>query len=118
MPDAHSLVHCHAPVTITGYAARFAARPPSVMRRTLRIVSLVVSTLLPGLFHASASAQTGAYPTKTIRLVVPFPPGAGTDAIARAIAHKRGVSMKAAVTVDNGVGAAAAIGAAEVAKAD
>src|ERR1700682_1952563 len=118
MPDAHSLVHCHAPVTITGYAARFAAHPPSVMRRTLRIVSLVVSTLLPGLFHGSAGAQTGAYPTKTIRLVVPFPPGAGTDTIARLIAHKLGESMKASVIVDHRVGAGGAIGAAEVAKAN
>src|ERR1700681_735445 len=111
MTDAHSLVHCHAPVTLTGYAARFSAHPPAVMRRTLRIVSLVVSTLLPGLFHASAGAQPGAFPTKVIRLVVPFPPGAGTDAIARVIAHKLGQSMKATVVVDNRVGAGGAIGA-------
>src|SRR5260370_12832402 len=118
MPDTHSMVRCHAPVTLTGYAARFAAHPPSVMRRTLRIVSLVVSTLLPGLFHASMSAQPGAYPTKTIRVVVPFPPGAGTDAVARIIAHKLGESMKASIIVDNRTGAGGAIGAAEVAKAD
>src|SRR3984893_17802765 len=99
MADAPSLVRCHAPVTLTGYAERFAAYPPSVMRRTLRIVSLVVSTLLPGLFHASASAQTGAYPTKTIRLVVPFPPGAGTDTIARIIAQELSESMKASFLV-------------------
>jgi tripartite-type tricarboxylate transporter receptor subunit TctC len=118
MADARSMFRCHAPVTLTGYAAPFAALPPSVMRRTLRIVSLVVSTLLPGLFHASASAQTGAYPTKTIRVVVPFPPGAGTDTIARIIAHKLGESMKASVIVDNRTGAGGAIGAAEVARAD
>src|ERR1700681_4458116 len=100
MTDAHSLVHCHARVALTGYAARFAAHPPSVMRCTLRIVSLVVSTLLPGLFHASAGAQTGAYPTKTIRVVVPFPPGAGTDTIARIIAHKLGESMEESGIVD------------------
>src|ERR1700730_13816675 len=116
MADARSMFRCHAPVTLTGYAARFATQPPSVMRRTLRIVSLVVSTLLPGLFHASASAQTGAYPTKTIRLVVPFPPGAGTDAIARIIAQKLTESMKASVIVDNRTGAGGAIGAAEVAE--
>src|SRR3984893_13548451 len=116
MTDARSMVRCHAPVTLTGYAARFAAHPPSVMRRTLRIVSLVVSTLLPGLFHASAGAQTGVYPTKTIRVVVPFPPGA--DAIARIIAQKLGESMKASIIVDNRTGAGGAIGAAEVARAD
>jgi tripartite-type tricarboxylate transporter receptor subunit TctC len=118
MTDARSMVRCHAPVTLAGHAARFAAHPPSAMRSTLRIVSLVVSTLLPGLFHASASAQTGAYPVKTIRLVVPFPPGAGTDAIARIVAQKLSESMRAAVIVDNRVGAGGAIGAAEVAKAN
>jgi tripartite-type tricarboxylate transporter receptor subunit TctC len=118
MNDSHSMIRCHAPVMLTEYAARFAAKPPAVMRRTLRIVSLVVSTLLPGLFHASAGAQPGAFPTKVIRLVVPFPPGAGTDAIARVIAHKLGQSMKATVVVDNRVGAGGAIGATEVAKAD
>src|SRR5450631_4193224 len=104
MADSHSIARCHAPVMLTEYAARFAAKPPAVMRRTLRIVSLVVSTLLPGLFH-SAGAQPGTFPVKTIRLVVPFPPGAGTDAIARLVAHKLGQSMKAVVVVDNRVGA-------------
>jgi tripartite-type tricarboxylate transporter receptor subunit TctC len=112
------MVRCHPPVTLAGYAARFTAHPPSVIRRTLRIVSLVVSTLLPGLFHASAGAQPGAYPTKTIRLVVPFPAGAGSDAIARVIAHKLSQSMTAAVIVDNRSGAGGAIGAIEVAKAE
>src|SRR5664279_1970660 len=105
MTDSYSTARCHAPVMLTEYAARFAAKPPAVMRRTLRIVSLVVSTLLPGLFHSSASSQPGTYPVKTIRLVVPFPPGAGTDAIARVIAHKLGESMKVSVVVDNRVGA-------------
>jgi len=88
------------------------------MRRTLHIASLVVSTLLPGFFHVSAGAQTGTYPTKTIRLVVPFPPGAGTDTIARIIAQKLSESMKASIIVDNRTGAGGAIGAAEVAKAN
>jgi tripartite-type tricarboxylate transporter receptor subunit TctC len=117
MIDTPSTPLCHAPVMLAEYAARFAAKPPAVMRRTLRIVSLVVSTLLPGLFH-SAGAQPGTFPVKTIRLVVPFPPGAGTDAIARLVAHKLGQSMKAVVVVDNRVGAGGAIGAVEVSKAD
>lgn len=103
---------------LSEYAARFSAKPPAVMRRTLRIVSLVISTLLPGLFHASASAQAGTYPVRTIRLVVPFPPGAGTDTIARLVAQKLGEGMKVPVIVDNRVGAGGAIGAVEVAKSD
>jgi tripartite-type tricarboxylate transporter receptor subunit TctC len=63
-------------------------------------------------------AQPGAYPDKPIHIVVPFPPGAGTDAVARIIAQKLAESMPAPVVVDNRPGASGAIGAAEVARAD
>ncbi len=92
--------------------------PLKIMRRSLRIVSLVVSTLLPGLFHSASAQPSTTYPVKTIRLVVPFPPGAGTDAIARLVAHKLAEGMGANVIVENRTGAGGAIGAVEVAKAD
>jgi len=119
-----SAAACHLPVKIGGYAARprgDVLRTPVVtlMRRSLRVVSLVVSTLLPGLFHAAgAQPSAGAYPVKTIRLVVPFPPGAGTDTIARLVAHKLAESMSATIIVENRVGAGGAIGAIEAAKSD
>jgi len=65
-----------------------------------------------------AIAQGSAYPSKPIRLVVPFPPGAGTDTVARFVAQKLGDAMKATIVIDNKTGAGGAIGAAEVAKAD
>jgi tripartite-type tricarboxylate transporter receptor subunit TctC len=92
--------------------------PLKIVRRLLRIVSLVVSALLPGLFHSASAQPSTAYPVKTIRLVVPFPPGAGTDAIARLVAHKLAEGMGASVIVENRTGAGGAIGAVEVAKAD
>src|SRR5947207_2158890 len=58
------------------------------------------------------------YPAKTIRLIVPFPPGAGTDNVARLIAQKMSERLKATVVVENRTGAGGAIGAAEAAKAD
>jgi tripartite-type tricarboxylate transporter receptor subunit TctC len=67
---------------------------------------------------ASVSAAQSAYPEKPIHLVVPFPPGAGTDAVARVVAQKLGESMPATIVVDNRPGASGAIGATEVARAD
>ena len=66
---------------------------------------------------AMALAQSG-YPTKPIRLVVPFPPGAGTDTVARFVAQKLAESMGATIVVENKTGAGGAIGAAEAAKAE
>ena len=66
----------------------------------------------------SAFAASAQYPVKPIRLVVPFPPGAGTDTVARYVAQKLSDRLGQQVIVDNRTGAGGAIGAAEVAKAD
>jgi len=68
---------------------------------------------LPGVTLAQ-----GAYPAKPIKLIVPFPPGAGTDTVARFVAQKVSESMGASIVIDNRTGAGGAIGAAEAAKAD
>jgi tripartite-type tricarboxylate transporter receptor subunit TctC len=65
-----------------------------------------------------AAAQGPAYPDRPIHLVVPFPPGAGTDAVARLVARKLAESMPATIVVENRPGASGAIGTAEVAHAD
>ncbi|MDP2818104.1 MAG: tripartite tricarboxylate transporter substrate binding protein [Polaromonas sp.] len=64
-----------------------------------------------------ANAQTGAFPTKGLRVVVPFAPGGATDATARLIGEKLSRSLGQSVIIDNKTGAAGAIGCAEVAKA-
>ena len=110
---------CHGSTGAGRYAEGPRVKPSTLVRRTLRLVALLVSTLIPGLFHtASAQPSSGAYPVKTIRLIVPFPPGAGTDAIARLVAQKLGESLPATVIVENRVGAGGAIGAIEVARAE
>jgi tripartite-type tricarboxylate transporter receptor subunit TctC len=91
----------------------------------------VTSPLLPRFFflrlllcfcvvavQSARSAYAQAYPSKTIRLIVPFPPGAGTDSTARLIAQKLGEQMGVSMVVDNRTGAGGAIGAEAVAHAD
>jgi tripartite-type tricarboxylate transporter receptor subunit TctC len=82
------------------------------VRRVL-VVTLIALAATP----AMTLAQSG-YPTKPIRLVVPFPPGAGTDTVARFVAQKLAESMGATIVVENKTGAGGAIGAAEAAKAE
>ena len=66
-------------------------------------------------FATMANAQT--YPTKPVRLIVGFPPGGGTDVVARVIAQKLTEWWGQAVTVENRAGATGTIGADAVAKA-
>ena len=65
---------------------------------------------------ASSLALGQGYPDKPIKLVVPYPPGASTDALARLVAQKVSVSMGQPVVVDNRAGASGNIGSDVVAK--
>ena len=67
------------------------------------------------IFAGLANAQS--YPTKPVRLVVPFPPGGGVDATARVLAQKLSETWKHQVLVDNRTGAGTTIGTEIAAKA-
>jgi len=64
-----------------------------------------------------AAALAQIYPSKPVRMVVPFPPGGATDIIARLLAEKMTVAWGQTVLIDNRAGAAGAIGSDIVAKA-
>jgi tripartite-type tricarboxylate transporter receptor subunit TctC len=81
-------------------------------------LTMVASVALAALGMLAAPAAFGqAYPSKPIKLVVPFPAGGTTDIVARIVAQKMSESMGQPVLVDNRGGAGGAIGADLVAKA-
>jgi hypothetical protein len=68
------------------------------------------------LFVISISLQAQTYPSKSIRIVVPFPPGGSADLLARALGEKLTASMGQPVLIDNKPGAGGIPGAEAVAK--
>ena len=79
--------------------------------RWARMVALSLVAAVPG--HAAAQA----YPTKPIRIVVPFAPGGASDVLARLVGQKLSERLGQPVVVENKPGATTTLGAAEVAKA-
>lgn len=84
-------------------------------RITRRTVALATAAALTGLAAIGAQAQE-TYPSRLIKLVIPFPAGGSSDGIGRQIADKLGGVLKQTVVVDNKGGAGGMIGADFVAK--
>jgi len=84
------------------------------MRQEVRI--LVAALALAGFAPATAAAQS--WPQKSIKMIVPFPAGGGTDAIARIVAKYLSTRLGQQVYVENRGGANGAIGLQALATAD
>lgn len=88
------------------------ARPARTVRRALLALAAA-----PALAALPLAAQAQAWPSKPIRVVVPFAAGSTTDIIARAITDKLSASLGQQLVVDNKAGASGTIGQQEVARA-
>jgi tripartite-type tricarboxylate transporter receptor subunit TctC len=86
------------------------------MRHSLTRRGFGRATLGAGLLAAPA-LHAQSWPSRPIRLVVPFPPGGGVDAVGRILAEPLGAALGQPVVVENRAGAGGAIGVDSVAKA-
>jgi len=85
-------------------------------RRLFKTLSFCLAAGLGLSFATGAVAQSGPYPNRPIKLVVPFVPGGTLDVVARMLARQLQEGFKQAVVVDNRAGAGSAVGVDHVAK--
>jgi tripartite-type tricarboxylate transporter receptor subunit TctC len=78
---------------------------------------LFLLTFLSVFLQLIASAQAAEYPSRTIKMIIPFAPGGGSDTLGRVLAEKMGSELGVSVIVENKPGASSIIGTELVAKA-
>jgi tripartite-type tricarboxylate transporter receptor subunit TctC len=92
-------------------------RPPRFLRRRF-LVALLLAGLLPTATHfAAAQVPAQAFPSRTVTIVVPFPPAGGADTLARTLAPKLSALWGQTVVIENRPGASGRIGTEQVANA-
>lgn len=83
----------------------------------MNVLRFAIAAITAGLCALPIAAAQAAYPEKPIRLIVPFPPGGGTDALARQVANEMGAHKGWSFVVENRPGAGGNLGVDQAAKA-
>ena len=77
---------------------------------------VLAAVVLLGALNSQAPAASDDYPKRPIKIIVPFPAGAGPDQVARMLGQHLGDAWGQSVVIENRTGALGSIGAAEVAR--
>ena len=85
--------------------------------QTLGTLCRLAIGLISSLALTPAISQTDAWPSKSIRVIVPFPAGGGTDIVARDVTQKMSITTKWTFVIDNKPGSGGNLGIDTVAKA-
>ena len=76
-----------------------------------------MKTLFVALALLAATANAQTYPSRLVKIIVPFPPGGTTDIVARLVAERLSPQLGQPTVIENRAGAGGAVGAAEIARA-
>jgi len=90
----------------------------SALERRRRLFLTSLSAILLACFTPGVAVAAADFPSRPIKIIVPFSPGGGTDVIFRIIGARLGEALGQSVVIENRPGAAGTIGANNVAKSD
>ena len=85
--------------------------------RSIRVLAAGLLAIAVAILGSAAPAMAQVYPSRPITVIVPFPAGGPTDAVARVVAGRMSVSLEQPVVIENVVGASGSIGVGRVARA-
>src|SRR5690554_523034 len=90
-----------------------------MQRRTAlnRLVAITLGALVASASQAAMAETVNEYPSKTVRVIIPYPAGGSADTMARLISSRLSQKWDATITVENRPGGGGNIGAEAVASA-